>query len=230
MKRILFAGVLALAADLPPPSGPPPRAPAMYVPTTSPVYNWGGFYVGINGGYGFGNSNWTAPAPTTGSFSTDGFLVGGTIGANYQISQFVLGVEADLDWQDLKGNTSTPAVFCGGVSCQTASNWLGTARGRAGFAMDRFLIFATGGAAFGNVEAGLNPPTTYDTSTEIGWTAGAGIEAAFAENWTAKLEYLYVDLGNASCATTASNCGTHAAGSTVSFTESLVRLGVNYKF
>ena len=99
MKRMLMVAALglvaggqyALAADLPQAPAPMPRAPATYVPTIAPVYNWSGFYFGINGGYGFGNSTWTdptfrGPGNTTGSFSTNGFLVGGTVGANFQAS------------------------------------------------------------------------------------------------------------------------------------------------
>lgn len=240
MRRALIAGTLALAAagqavaaDLPQAAAPPPRAPATYVPTTAPAYNWGGAYIGINGGGGIGSSNWTgATADSTGSFNTDGFLAGGTIGANFQASQFVFGVEGDLDYSTFKGSTSSPTThgFCGGVTCQTANDWLGTMRARVGYAADRFLIFGTGGAAFGNIEAGLSPPTSYDTTNKVGWTAGAGVEVAFTENWTARAEYLFVDLGSGTCATTASNCGHAAAGSSVSFTENLVRLGVNYKF
>jgi outer membrane immunogenic protein len=240
MKRMLIVGALtlaaagqALAADLPQPGAPPPpRAPAMYVPTMAPVYNWGGVYVGVNGGYGFGSSNWTsAAAASTGSFNTNGFLLGGTIGANFQANQFVFGVEADLDWTTLKGSTSTPttAGFCTGVSCQTANNWLGTVRGRLGYAFDRVLVFGTGGGAFGNIQAGRNPPTTYDTATNFGWTAGGGVEFAFSENLTGKIEYLFVDLSNGTC-TTIANCGAAAAGSSVSFTANVVRAGINYKF
>ena len=104
MKRILMAAALALAAggqalaaDLPQPAPPPPRAPATYVPVPVPVFSWTGIYLGINGGYAFGNSNWIdAPglAPT-GNFNTNGFLVGGTLGGNYQWGQFVLGIEGD---------------------------------------------------------------------------------------------------------------------------------------
>ena len=114
MKRILIAAALALAAggqalaaDLPQPAPPPPRAPATYVPVPAPVFTWTGIYLGINGGYAFGNSNWTDPTalPPTGNFSTNGFLVGGTLGGNYQWGQFVLGIEGDGDWQNLNGTT-----------------------------------------------------------------------------------------------------------------------------
>ena len=216
----------ARAADLPTPSLPPPLPAA--------VYNWTGFYLGINGGFGTGNSNWSdGVIGTTGSFPTSGFLVGGTAGVNYQIAEYVFGIEGDGDWTNLRGNSGSAcgaisAVVTPPVSCQTQSQWLATVRGRVGYAFDRILLYGTAGAAFGNVQTGLNPPSTFDSAVEAGWTIGAGVEVAFAQNWTAKAEYLFVDLPNATC-TAAANCG-GAAGSIVSFNESIIRAGVNYKF
>ncbi len=168
---------------------------------------------------------------TTGSFDTKGFLAGGTLGANFQAGAFVLGVEADLDWTDINGSTATTNTVC--PSCKTSNDWLGTARARVGYAADRVLIFLTGGAAFGNVEAtvpaALHPPggASNDT-TQFGWTGGGGVEVALAQNWTAKIEYLYVDLENGSCTTA---CGAATGTSVaVSFKESLIRAGVNFKF
>jgi outer membrane immunogenic protein len=249
MKRIFIMVMLSIvgvgptiAADLP----PPPPGPASYAPVMWPVYNWGGVYVGINGGYGFGSSTWTDPLNafgSTGSFSTDGFLIGGTVGANFQWERLVLGIEGDFDWQSLKGTSSSSfctgvfapgAAVAAGAGCQTQSDWLGTIRGRIGYAADRFLLFVTGGTAFGNVQAGLNALSS-QSATEFGWTAGVGAEWAFADNWTAKIEYLYVDLGNTTCNTGAA-CGFNApapaivANDSVKFTESVVRLGVNFKF
>jgi outer membrane immunogenic protein len=228
MKRILIAGALALAAggqalaaDLPQPA--PPRAPATYVPVPAPVFTWTGIYIGVNGGYAFGDSNWSAPGFTpTGNFTIDGGLFGGTLGGNYQWGQFVLGIEADGDWQDIKGSVGCTTFFGTPVSCQTQSDWLATVRGRAGYAWDRVLFYGTGGAAFGNVQAGSTG--SFDSSTQVGWTAGAGVEVALSPNWTAKVEYLYVDLGNMTCNI---NCAT---GTSVSFTENIVRGGVNFKF
>src|ERR1700719_3008483 len=101
MKRILIAGALALvsavpafAADLPPAAPPPPRAPAMYVPA-APAFTWTGFYIGLNTGYAFGQSNWTSPMGSTGYFNVNGALAGVTIGGNYQIGQLVVGIETD---------------------------------------------------------------------------------------------------------------------------------------
>jgi outer membrane immunogenic protein len=105
---------------------------------------------------------------------------------------------------------------------------LGTARARVGYAVDRTLIYVTGGAAFAPVQTGLNPPSTFDTATKLGWAAGAGVEFAFFGNWSAKAEYLFVDLAASSCSTVA-NCGS-ATGSSVAFTENLVRGGFNYRF
>lgn len=239
MKRILFAGAIALtaaspalAADLP--AAPlPPQAPAAYIPPVAPVYNWGGIYIGLNGGYGFGNSNWNATpglgggATGTGDFDINGALAGGTIGANFQSGQFVFGVEADGDWTNMTGSTS--AGDCVGFTCQTSSDWLATVRGRLGYAFDRVLIYGTGGGAAGDVKATFTAGgvTGSTDSTEFGWTAGAGVEVGLTENITAKVEYLFVDLENGSCSTTV--CGT-ASAVPVQFDASLVRAGLNFKF
>jgi outer membrane immunogenic protein len=241
MKRILFAGAVALfaaspalAADLPMAPPPPPQAPAAYVPTVAPVYNWGGIYIGINGGYGFGNSNWNATPGLgtglvgTGDFNIDGALAGGTIGANFQSGQFVFGVEADGDWTNIQGNTS--AADCAGFTCQTSNEWLATLRGRVGYAFDRVLVYATGGGAAGDVKATFTVPgfaATSSDNTEFGWAAGGGVEVGLTENITAKAEYLFVDLSNGSCSVTA--CGAFAAVP-VQFDASLVRAGLNFKF
>jgi outer membrane immunogenic protein len=223
---LLVATGPVLAADLPKPilSAPPPAT----------VYNWTGFYLGINGGFGDGNSNWTDGAVgETGRFPISGYLVGGTVGANYQIGAYVIGIEGDTDWTNLHGGSG---LTCGAISdlvppptgCQTQGEWLATVRGRLGYAFNNVLIYGTGGAAVGNIQAGLIPPSTFDSKTETGWTVGAGVEIAFAPNWTVKAEYLFVDLPDATC-TTVGNCG-GAVGSTVSFNESIVRAGINFKF
>jgi len=219
----LAATSQVLAADLPPAAAPPPRAPAAYIPPP-PLFSWTGFYLGINGGYGFGQSNWSNPnfAAPTGNFNTSGFLIGGTLGANYQMGAFVIGLEGDGDWNDANGTTFNTC----GAGCTTQGEWLATLRGRAGYAWDRVLFYGTGGAAFGNVQA-WSGGLPYASVTQTGWTAGAGVEWAFLPNWTAKVEYLYVDLGNFSCP--AASCG-GALPTTVSFNENIVRAGINYKF
>ena len=200
----------------------------------SPV-NWTGVYLGLNGGFSFGGSNWTdsVTASSTGNFGTSGFVFGGTAGANYQIESLVFGIEADGDWADASGfGTFTASAVCAG-GCLTTSSWLSTVRGRAGYVFDRFLVYGTAGAAFGNVRANFsNDPVS--SATEAGWTVGAGVEVAFASNWSAKAEYLFVDLADGSCT---ANCAIANANGpplipniAVKFNESIVRGGINYRF
>lgn len=227
MKRILLAaaGALlagatgtALAADISRrPAAMPTKAPA-YV---TPLYNWTGFYAGINGGWGFGRSSWTSTIGTTGDFDVSGGLVGGTLGYNYQVGQGVFGIEGDIDWSNIKGTTTSGCP----LGCETRNTWLSTVRGRLGYAADQFMPYVTGGAAFGNVRAST-PAFAGASDTRIGWTAGGGVEVALAGNWSAKAEYLYVDLGSFNCGT---GCGV-APTNDVSFHTHLIRGGLNYRF
>jgi outer membrane immunogenic protein len=220
VRRIVVAGAFAfgvagqgLAADLPPPVAPPPRAPATYIPA-APISNWGGVYLGVNGGFAFANTYWNDPAVWTGNgpFSMDGWQAGGTIGANYQWGQFVLGVEGDGDWTKQKGTVSE-------------SNWLATGRARAGYAFDRILFYGTGGVAVINRMVSAGGAFPHVTGTQAGWVAGAGVEWAFLENWTGKVEYLHVEPSNQPCPVT--SCG---MATTVPLQEDILRVGVNYKF
>lgn len=244
MKRMLLAGALSLfaatpaafAADLP--AGPPAQAPAAYVPVVAPVYNWSGIYIGINGGYGFGSTDWSPSGFTgPGTFNTNGGLVGGTAGFNFQSGSVVYGIEGDWDWAGIKGtssNTTSTINGCPGAlpcSFETSSNWLSTVRGRVGYAFDRVLIYATGGGAAGDVKATFTNPNTPFTgttnSTEWGWTAGGGVEAAVTDNVTVKVEYLFVDLQDGNCSSTV--CAA-VPSVPVSFDASIVRAGLNFKF
>lgn len=218
MRRILFAtiGLLgvaatnAMAADLPR-SMPPARTPVFV-----PGYSWTGFYLGIQGGGGFGRSDWAAYGSDT---DVSGGLVGGTAGYNWQSGSWVFGLEADIAWANIKGDFTNALCPTG---CETKNSWLGTGRGRLGWALDRWMPYVTGGVAFGDVEA-TQAGVGSVSETSVGWTVGAGIEGAIAGNWTAKLEYLYVDLGDASCAA----C---VAASNVDFRTHLVRAGLNWRF
>jgi outer membrane immunogenic protein len=226
MKRFLLAsaGALAMAgsigvasaADL---SRPPPPM-ATKAPYFAPYYNWTGFYAGINGGYGWGSSNWSA-LPS--SFDINGGLFGGQIGYNWQFGQFVYGLEGDADWTDLHGSSNV--LVCGLAACRTKNDFLSTVRGRVGYAADRWMPYLTGGLAVGDIRTST-PAFAGVDQTNAGWTIGGGVEAALVGNWTAKAEYLYVDLGNVGCGAA---CGP-AAGSTVSLTSSIVRGGINYRF
>jgi outer membrane immunogenic protein len=227
MKRLVLAGLGALAvvtmigsanaADLPRRTAMPAKAPLYAAP-----YNWTGLYVGINGGGGFGRSTWSNPFGTADA-DLSGGVVGGTLGYNYQMGQAVFGLEGDLDWSNIKG--STAAGLCVGVTCETRNSWLATARGRIGYAFNRVMPFVTGGAAFGDIKATPVVFGTSETTTRAGWTLGGGAEFAIAGPWTAKVEYLYVDLGKGSCGVV--TCG---VATDVSLTTNLVRAGVNYRF
>lgn len=207
---VLLAPLAAHAADLP---RGPYKAPA-YV---APVYaNWTGFYAGVNVGYGFGKSNWDFPAVSP---SPKGVLAGITLGYNFQTGVWVWGLEADVDYSGMKGSAD-----CFGGTCETKNSWLGTARGRIGYAgWNNFLPYLTGGAAFGDIKA--SSPFGSATKTKVGWTAGAGMEYAMWSNWSVKLEYLYVDLGKMDCGI---SCG--AASDNVSFKANTVKAGLNYRF
>jgi iron complex outermembrane recepter protein len=202
---------------------------------SSQVINWTGIYLGLNAGYSFGGSNWTdsVTGSSTGTYGTYGFVLGGTFGANYQVGSVVFGVEADGDWADASGfGTFTATSLCAG-GCITTNSWLSTVRGRAGYAFDRFLVYGTAGAAFGNVRAGFsNDPVS--SATVAGWTVGAGVEVALDRHWSAKAEYLFVDLADGSCTT---DCAIANANGpplipdvAVKFNESIVRAGINYRF
>ena len=206
-----FASV-ASAADLSRRYPPPPAAPIY-----APVYNWTGFYIGVNGGGAFGHSNWDS----AGGFNLTGGLLGGTIGYNWQPGSLVLGIESDLDWSGISGSTTN---LCP-LGCKTANSWLGTVRGRVGYAFDRIMPYVTGGLAFGNIKAST-PGFPGIDNANTGWTVGAGLEVAIGGGWTAKAEYLFVDLGSANCGF---NCGA-LVNDNISFRASIVRGGLNYRF
>jgi outer membrane immunogenic protein len=224
MKRILLTGVAmaaligsAAAADLPRRVEMPAKAPAYLA---APIYNWTGFYLGINGGGGWGRSSWDSAGAPTGSFSTAGAVIGGTAGYNWQMGQVVFGLEGDIDFSNIRGTTTVNCL----PGCETRNTWLSTVRGRLGYAADRWMPYITAGAAFGDIRA--NFPGAGARTTKTGWTAGGGVEFALAGNWTAKAEYLYVDLGSFDCGTA---CGT-APPDNVSFKTNIIRGGLNYRF
>jgi outer membrane immunogenic protein len=210
-----LVGGAATAADLPPRYAPvAPRAPIY-----NPLYNWTGFYLGINGGGGWGRSEWAG----VDTFKTSGGLIGATIGYNWQLGgQWVLGIEGDIDWTSIKGTTTT--LLCP-LGCETRNHWLATARGRAGFAWDRFLPYLTAGLALGDIAAS-RPGFPAGTSTTAGWTVGAGIEVGVVPNVSLKAEYLFVSLSDYNCGF---NCGLAANGN-VTFYSNLLRAGLNVRF
>ncbi len=277
MKRLLMGIVAvssicatgALAADLP--ARTYTKAP-VYV---DPGYNWSGFYVGLNGGYSWGNASNTIATTVplaAGSQHMDGWVFGGQIGYNWQYDKsWVFGLEGDIDATGQRGTAlfgpSTTVVTVvplpGAAALPTVTttttatgsleeklSWLSTFRGRIGvLPTDRVLLYITGGLAVGEVKstAGASVTTTTalsfgtppgpatvaalaaSSSTRAGWTLGAGVEGAIGGNWTARLEYLYVDLG------TVNNTFAGAAAfapivASAHVTDNILRAGVNYRF
>jgi outer membrane immunogenic protein len=233
MKNYLLSGVAALgliaagaasAADLPSRKGP------VMAPIYAPVFTWTGFYVGANAGYGFGQIDSTnlgviGGAGGIGSFDDpDGFIGGGQIGYNYQMGQWVFGLEADFQGADLKASTGNAFA---GYTASNELNYFGTVRARVGYAFDRFLPYVTGGFAYGQVKNKVTGPfvSFSDDNTQYGWTIGAGLEYAFTNNLTAKLEYLYVDLDKESFTIPGATLNTN-----IETKFSVVRAGLNYKF
>lgn len=235
-----LTSTLAFAADLPPRLAP--YAPPDAVRTT---YDWTGYYVGGNLGGGWANSksdfSVTGGAPfASANISPVGILGGVQIGANWQHGAWVYGVETDFQFSGLKGSIDAPpcpAAICGVATSASYSQklpWFGTVRGRAGYALDSWLIYLTGGYAYANVEtdavasAGAISASLSQSAVRSGWTLGGGIEVAFSRHWTAKMEYLYIDLGSRNV--TWSFVGVPAINDRSRIYENLVRTGLNYRF
>jgi outer membrane immunogenic protein len=248
---------MASAADLAPryTKAPPPIVA---------VYDWTGFYIGGNIGYSWGRSSDTSTLTngagtvlftSAASSNLNGVVGGGQIGYNWQMQSWVFGLEGDIQGTGEKGTRNfvcptgicTPtfgqiAVFPGPAVPAALSqkiDWFGTVRGRVGFlAAPTVLLYATGGLAYGGVNSsetlGALPVGFSSSSTNVGYTVGAGVEGAIGGNWTAKLEYLYIDLGkmSGSFLTTIPALGggfvTANYGSRI--TDNVLQVGLNYKF
>jgi outer membrane immunogenic protein len=251
----------ATAADL---------APRVYTKAPPPVvYDWTGFYIGGNVGYSWGKSSDTSTltnGPGTvffgsaGSSNLDGVVGGGQIGYNWQMQNWVWGLEADIQGTGEEGSRVFTCglgsgfcqrpVFTTGqfgalplqqipVALSQKIDWFGTVRGRAGVLLTpKVLTYVTGGLAYGEVNTsetiGTGPAGFASTATNLGWTVGVGVEGAIGGNWTARLEYLYIDLGSVSGSflTTIPAFGGGFVSSNYSshVTDNVLRVGVNYKF
>lgn len=219
----LNVGAFALALAMASPSFAADM-PGRYPPPLdiAPAFSWAGLYVGLNAGYGWGTANWNSGLGT-GTSSPGGSLLGGTVGFNMQTGAFVYGVEGDVDASWMRDTSSTGTGFCSAPGCGVQTSWFGTTRGRVGYAFDRALFYVTAGGAFADVQMSTGGAAA--TANRAGWTAGLGLEYALLGPWSAKVDYLYADLGSAGCS--AAICG---ANTTVDFKTSIVRLGVNYRF
>jgi outer membrane immunogenic protein len=243
MKRILFTavslGVLALvspalAADL----GVYTKAPAV----VAPVYDWTGVYIGAFGGGGFGNHNINNGSAASGNvngvtnfaanYASQGGLGGGELGYNWQSGNIVFGVEGDVFWSGIKGNDiATAAAFPVTSSDATSLRWGGTARVRGGIAVNRLLLFFTGGWASGDfshtdVALAAGGKTDAFTFTKSGLTAGGGIAYALTNNVLGKFEYRYYDFGTFNRAVPTNGVTPYTIGNTYS----VVTLGLDFKF
>ena len=221
MNRFVFAGAVAAALLLP-----------CSAAGARPV-NWSGRYAGADVGWGsLVNIEQTVPAAaaTSGQFSGDGILGGATLGVNWQSGVWVAGLEGDYSATSIRGEAVNIAPACTANqvgTCYAKVDHLFTFRARAGFLMNNVLLYGTGGLAYGAVSSGFNVPGDHFGAKqyELGWTLGAGFEGALSGRWTAKLEYLFVDLPAPSYSIPGpfqydtSNARTH-----------IVRLGLNYRF
>ena len=240
---LLGLSLSAKAADLPMAPPPPPRAPAFVAP---PPFSWTGFYLGGNAGAGWnhGNISDSAGLFSWGANNSTTFVGGGQVGVNYQFSSVVLGIEGDFDWfannNNSGGGTALAGVAAGSfVQGSNNGRWLTTLTGRAGLAADRLLVYMKGGGAWvgsnnltlTNLGPGGGSVSIGNGNTNTGWTAGAGIEWAFANNWTAKFEYDYVGLSNKSLTVTLPTAPPVAdTFSTNNRNVQMVTVGVNYLF
>lgn len=166
--------------------------------------SWMGPYIGGNLGYGWGDVSNNGASPS-------GVLGGLQAGYNYQSGQLVLGIEGDIQFN------SADDTF---AAWKFSNPWFGTVRGRLGYAFNNILLYGTGGLAFGALKAQL-PGGLSESNTSAGWTAGVGAEVAINQNWSAKVEYLYVDLSEKNFLMTGVSNG---------YQFNTLRVGVNYRF
>ena len=257
LKRFLFVTTLiftplaAQASDL-----PAAKNQAKSTPVIVKAYDWSGVYVGANIGYAHTNLDASisdlagsiAPVvfgdgglPTSDKLNANELAGGLQAGVNYQINQFVYGVEADLNSINAKGNYSGSTTVVPfetiSLSVENKLSWLSTVRGRVGIANDNLFIYGTGGLAIGSVDSATSAAyvgiisgtvSGSKSATLTGWTAGGGAEYAFSKNISAKIEYLYYDLGTVQY-TVASDV--YGSGATNAKNDGyLVRVGLNYHF
>lgn len=207
MKKFLLSGVaLAILAMATPASAADmARGPVYKAPAAAPLFNWTGFYIGAHAGYGWGDAS---------GLNTDGWFGGGQIGVNYQFApNWVWGVEADISGADISGGNPAIAAF--------KTDVFGTARLRLGYTVDRVMFYGTGGLAWADSKATV--ASVSDSQTNFGWALGAGIEYAFAPNWSAKIEYIHADLGH-------DNYNVTIPATRLDNSIDTVKVGVNYLF
>ena len=221
---------------------------------SAPIWNWTGFYIGGHVGAGWGTAETTVDSIAAPGFpltplglaltqnSRSGFLGGGQIGYNFQSGWAVFGVQADIAGMDVKGTAPCLVV----LSCTAKSDWLATVSGRfGGVVADKTLVYVKGGAAWLNTTHSLNVPAlgglgglgggfggVSAESTTLGWLLGLGAEYAFTQNWSAFIEYDYMDFDKKNVAfdLTVPGAGTAVANTSIQNKPSIAKIGVNYRF
>jgi outer membrane immunogenic protein len=239
----LAAGHSAFAADMPVKALP-------YVTPAAAPGNWSGIYAGLNAGYGVANDRSTFASFVNSVIGFDnlesykispaGFLGGVQLGYNWQAGIWVWGLETDFQGTDQRDSVCVLTCDISGAFSGTVSQrlpWFGTARARVGVAVDRSLLYLTGGLAYGQVQTNIvevdGPGLVTSISqnkTKTGWAIGGGIESALIGNWTAKVEYLYVDLGSQSFSFVDAAGAPGAITVTADAKDHIIRAGLNYHF
>jgi outer membrane immunogenic protein len=235
MKKLFIAAALAMfgfanaasAADM------PVKGPAYKAPIATPVYDWTGLYIGGVVGYGWGKGiHCDGGPPVVCIPETDpkGWNAGITLGYNWQLANWVLGVEGDWSWANMTGHSPDPPGFGCATSCDTKIQSFETARARVGWAFDRFLPYVTAGAAWTQLSASLgNPVLASGSTTKTSFVVGGGLEYAFWQNVSAKVEYLYISQLGDFAYDTNGTCGTPGCFVHVGAIN-VVRAGVNWRF
>ena len=214
----IAAGAPAQAADI--------RMPVKAYPPAVVFHNWTGFYVGAHGGYGWAEFSDDPSGPGS-SASAKGWLGGGQLGFNYQMGSLVLGLEGDYSVANLKFRQD----LGGGDFGQIKVNQMATLAGRIGYAFDRTLVYGKVGGAWTREKYDflIAPDTATGSANRVGWLLGAGVEYAFWSNWSAKVEYNYMNMGTKTV-TLATTGALAAAPANVSLDAHAVKVGVNYRF
>lgn len=227
-KLLISTAIVAISSTLTHAADPVPVDDPVPPVIDEARFDWTGGYVGGFVGYGFGDTEHINLGDSTGGLDIKGFVGGATIGYDWQFDNIVVGIEADIAGSGISGSHG-PATFgpftCGTGPCETEVDWIANFRARLGVANNNWLFYAVGGIAYAGVDARIsNDPTLQAGSDTVhGWTYGGGLEYAFGNNWTTRLEYTYTDLGSWRYDSNSSDFNATAEFSTVKF-------GVNYRF
>lgn len=255
MRRFFFTAIVAIGWTQAIGSASFSAEPAGSLPPSSTV-DWTGFHVGLRGGYGWNDndldysySDVPPPIvpllPASADLNAEGALLGGAFGSDWQFGRFVVGIEGDIAWSSISDEVTTrapgdPAIGLPPLDFTTdlEMHWFATARGRAGLAFDRLLVYGTGGLAFAELSLdtivvvgapGAGQLAGSVDDTKVGWTAGGGVQFALTDHVDLSGEALYYDLGRVSVtASDPTNVGQNHARQAL--TGVIGRAGINWRF